>query len=238
MVNEFQHKGYALLFGIVALVLTFIFWGIMPPFLGLSPAVIFFYLGIQIGKGKTPGRWIALILSLLPLWMVALALSWGKPEPFTHISLMVISLTAGAAGVWLAGRSAGRAEFVLHHVALPLAAGLLGMLGATLLMFVVSASGIWPWKEIPVFVILLPIVMGACVVFVNRMPGRLWWRDVLLIWSVPFLFFVIYRPFMIQPEPQDLAHFATDNQWMTGATLAGLLLTMGLSRLTGNWRKN
>ncbi|MCK6693591.1 MAG: hypothetical protein L6Q97_16030 [Thermoanaerobaculia bacterium] len=238
MVHEFQHKGYALLFGFVALVVTFIFWGIMPPFFWLSPAVIFFYLGIQFGKGKTPGRWIALILSLLPLWIVALALSWGKPGPYVHISLVLISLTAGAAGVWLAGRSAGRAEFVLHHVALPLAAGLLGMLGATLLMFVVSASGIWPWKEMPPFALLLPIVMGTCVIFANRIPGRLWWRDVLLIWAVPVLFFVIYRPFLMEPEPKEITRFETNNWWMAGATLAGLLLTLGLSRMTRNWRKN
>lgn len=57
-------------------------------------------------------------------------------------------------------------------------------------------------------------------------------------WLGSFLFFVIYRPFFVQPEPKDLAHFATDNQWMTGATLAGLLLTMGLSRMTRNWRKS
>lgn len=232
MVNEYQQKGYAALFGFVALALTFIFWGIMPPFYWLGPAIIFFYLGVQTGKGEPPGRWIVLTFSLLPLWMVALVLSWGKPDVYVYVSLMLVSLAAGVGGVWLAGRSPDRAEFVLRHLALPLAAGLLGMLGATLVMFVVSASGIWPWKEIPPFVLLLPIALGICAVWINRLPRRLWWRDVLLIWLAPFLFFVVYRPFFVQPEPTNVARFESDNLWMTGAVVAGLLLTFGLSYMT------
>lgn len=74
--------------------------------------------------------------------------------------------------------------------------------------------------------------MALCVLWTNRLQGRLWWRDALLIWLIPSLFFVVYRLFLMKPEVRDMARFETDNWWMTVATLAGILLTLALARMT------
>ncbi len=232
MINEFQHKGYALLFGFIALVFTFIFWGIMPPFYWLGALLVYFYLGVQIGQGGGRGRWAALGISLLPVWLILIVLSINKQAPYVHLVLMAVSLFAGIGGVRVSGWSPRFAEFLLRHIARPLFVGLLAMLVATLLMFLVSILLLWPWKEVPVYAVLLPLAMTAGSVWLSRRPDNLWWRDTLLVCAVPLLYFSLYLPLFYTPDPRNLLNANQEvSIYTTVAVWIALLLAAGLSWL-------
>ncbi|TNE62781.1 MAG: hypothetical protein EP344_04765 [Bacteroidetes bacterium] len=224
MVNEFQHKGYALLFGFIALLLVFLVTLIMGPFQYLAVFLIFLFLGVQIGTGRQPGRVLALAATLFPLWAVNVLFSLGKPDFSVYATPMILSLLGGYGGMWLAGRSPKGGAFVLQHLSLPLAVSLLGLLVATFLMFLATAFG-WPWKQVPAFAVLLPVILTGLGVWLSRRAGRCWWRDTLLVWLPPFVFFVVYLPIWKPDNPSLTGEIKNMNLWMAGATIAGLLLT-------------